>query len=108
MRRALGVAAAVIVASAWLPEVAYGATPPDPSKITATCFAADNPNGPFSATNPVTLWAGSPLVLKLGYRNDDRNADPLVTKRIGSSDAVSEFAPYGRRRHERSELALDG
>jgi uncharacterized repeat protein (TIGR01451 family) len=85
------VGAAIVVASGWHTPVALGATPPDPSKITATCFASDNDGGPFSATDPVTLWDGAPLVLKLGYRNDDRAADPAYfahfTARIAATNA---------------------
>ncbi|MET0761781.1 MAG: hypothetical protein ABWZ63_05555, partial [Thermoleophilaceae bacterium] len=87
-RRAL---LAVAVASACNAPAALGATPPDPSKITATCFASDSDNGAFSATNPVTLWAGAPLVLKLGYHNDDKSADPAYfahfTARIAATTA---------------------
>jgi hypothetical protein len=91
MLRGLGAAGAVIIAGALLPQAAHATTPPDPSKITATCFAADNESGPFSATNAVTLWAGSPLVLRLGYRNGDFNADPAYfadfTARISATTA---------------------
>jgi hypothetical protein len=58
MLRGLVVVLMVVVVWAALPGVARGATPPDPSRITATCFAADNPAGPFTATNPITLWRG--------------------------------------------------
>jgi hypothetical protein len=82
---------AVLLTSAWLPGVARAATPPDPSKITASCFAADNPKGSFSATDPVTLWAGSSLAFKLGYRNGDQAADPAYfanfTARISATTA---------------------
>jgi uncharacterized repeat protein (TIGR01451 family) len=85
--------------AAWVsaaPGTAIGATAPDPSKIRASCFAGNNVNGPFSSTAPVTLDTGAPLVLRLGYNNDDQAADPAYF--AGFTATISQTAAFGPAR----------